>query len=101
MHDAEAFPEIGEIVQFTKGRDAGQHAVVISILDERFVLVADGDKRKYDRPKRKNINHLLPLSYISREVRKSIEESGRVTNARLRYAIAAFQSEQSETKEGE
>ncbi|PSL42550.1 hypothetical protein B0H94_11424 [Salsuginibacillus halophilus] len=99
--DSRQTPETGTIVRMEQGRDTGQFAIVIQVIDERFVLVADGDKRKYDRPKRKNVHHLSPVSF-SPEVRRSLEESGRVTNAKLRFAIAAFLNEQDElTKEGE
>lgn len=83
-------PQLGQLVRNLRGRDAGKHAVVIGIEDERFVLIADGDKRKFDQPKKKNVLHLELLSHISPEVSDSIRETGRVTNGKLRYAIAKY-----------
>jgi ribosomal protein L14E/L6E/L27E len=83
-------PQIGQFVSITKGKDAGQYAIIIGILDEQFVLIADGDKRKYDQPKKKNINHLEFFDNVSPEVQSSISESGRVTNGKLRYAMTKF-----------
>jgi large subunit ribosomal protein L14e len=91
--ESDSGPSIGQIVLITKGRDAGQYAVVIQKLDERFVLIADGDKRKFDRPKKKNVLHLELCSYVSPEVQNSILETGRVTNGKLRYAISKFVNE--------
>ena len=71
-----------------KGREQNQYAVVIKIIDDRFVLLADGEKRKYDRPKKKNVNHIGKLLYVSSEVRTSLLETNRVSNGKLRFAIA-------------
>ncbi|MDR7074770.1 KOW domain-containing RNA-binding protein [Fictibacillus barbaricus] len=93
MSESDSVPNLGQMVRILKGRDADRLGVIIGILDERFVLVADGDKRKYDRAKRKNLNHLELLDFISPEVVKSILETGRVTNGKLRYAVAKFSDE--------
>lgn len=77
----------GDVVRHRRGRDENQLAVVIALEDERFALVADGDKRRFDRPKRKNVLHLEPLGIHSDEVASSLDETGRVTNAKLRFAI--------------
>ncbi|WP_410772626.1 hypothetical protein [Fontibacillus sp. BL9] len=87
-HPAE--PQVGQIVKALKGRDAGAVYVIIGIVDEKFALIADGDKRKFDQPKRKNIQHLELQSMISSEVVHSLQESGRVTNGKLRYAVNVY-----------
>lgn len=56
-------------------------------------MLADGEKRKYDRPKKKNMSHIEPIDYISPEVQNSLLESGRVTNGKLRFAISKFVNE--------
>lgn len=86
-------PQIGQIVQITHGREQDKIAVIIDIIDDRYVLLADGDKRKYDRPKKKNIHHFKGTTYISREVRESLMETGRVSNGKLRFAVAKYRSE--------
>jgi large subunit ribosomal protein L14e len=89
MH-VDVAPQIGQIAFVLRGKDEGGYAVVIGIVDERFVLIADGDKKRFDRPKKKNIAHLELQSVISTEVVNSMNETGRVTNAKLRYAIQKF-----------
>ena len=86
-------PEIGQIVRITQGRDAGQYAVIIKILDHRYVLLADGEKRKYHRPKKKNLQHVELIDYISPEIKGSLEATGRVTNGKLRFAKNLYANE--------
>jgi len=93
LNDTESRPEIGQIVQILQGREADQYAIVINIVDDRFVLLADGEKRKYDRPKKKNLNHVKAMNFISPEVQNSLLETGRVTNGKLRFAISKFVNE--------
>ncbi|HEX7056227.1 MAG TPA: KOW domain-containing RNA-binding protein [Bacilli bacterium] len=83
-------PQIGQFVQTIRGRDSGKIAVIIGIIDNRYVLLADGDKRKFDQPKKKNILHIRLYDQISEEVVASLQESGRVTNGKLRFALGKF-----------
>ncbi len=87
MSALEYMPEIGRVVKVLRGKDEGSYAVIVQVLDERFVLVADGDKRRFDQSKKKNVLHLLMQPVVSPEVADSMRETGRVTNAKLRYAI--------------
>lgn len=48
----------GRVVLSTQGRDAGRYFVVMSVLDEQFVLMADGLTRKIAHPKKKKVKHL-------------------------------------------
>ncbi|MBA2876740.1 KOW domain-containing RNA-binding protein [Thermaerobacillus caldiproteolyticus] len=94
--------QIGQIVLITHGREAGQYAVIVGVVDERFVLLADGSRRTFDVPKRKNVQHIQLLDYISSEVRNSIIETGRVTNGKLRYALTKFANQYvTDSKKGE
>lgn len=84
--------QLGQIVLITHGRDAGQYAIIVRLLDDRFVLLADGDKKKFEQPKKKNFLHLKLIDYVSPEVQRSLLETGRVTNGKLRYALLKFGS---------
>lgn len=90
MNDSSTPYQVGEIVEILMGRDAGKHAVILEVCDERFVLIVDGEKRKFDHPKTKNKKHLRPTGYISKEVIKSLFEDKRVSNAKLRYVIQDY-----------
>lgn len=83
-------PQIGQIVRINRGRDTGKFAIIIGVIDQRFVWIADGDKRKFDLPKKKNLIHLTLQPVISSEVADSMQETGRVTNGKLRFALNKF-----------
>ncbi len=93
LSETDSIPRIGQVVRIIQGRDTGQYAIVMQVIDGRFVLLADGEKRKYDRPKKKNLHHIEVMDYISPEVQNSLLETGRVTNGKLRFAIAKFVGE--------
>ncbi|WP_188207987.1 KOW domain-containing RNA-binding protein [Alkalibacillus aidingensis] len=94
MNDGESgSPKLGQIVKILRGREANQYAVIIGFVDQKFVMLADGDKRKFDRPKRKNLHHVELTDFVSPEVKTSLEETGRVTNGKLRFAISKFVNE--------
>jgi large subunit ribosomal protein L14e len=93
LNEDDSIPLIGQVVRIMQGREAGQYAVIIKLLEDRYVLLADREKRKYDRPKKKNLHHIEVMDYISPEVQKSLLETGRVTNGKLRFAIAKFINE--------
>ena len=50
----------GRVVLSTQGRDEGRYFIVLEVIDENFVLMADGLTRKIDHPKKKKIKHLRP-----------------------------------------
>ncbi|TBL69210.1 KOW domain-containing RNA-binding protein [Paenibacillus thalictri] len=93
-------PQLGQIVKVLRGKDGSKYAVVIGIVDERFVNIADGHKRRFDQPKKKNVLHLELQETISHEVVSSLLETGRVTNGKLRHVVDKFTRElQSEALE--
>ncbi|MBC7075419.1 MAG: KOW domain-containing RNA-binding protein [Syntrophomonadaceae bacterium] len=49
---------IGRIVYSKAGRDKDRMFIVIRAVNDRYVVVADGDLRKIEKPKFKNIKHL-------------------------------------------
>ena len=93
LNDFHAKPLVGQLVRITQGREKNQFAIIIEVIDSRYVLLADGEKRKYDRPKKKNVLHIELTPYISNEVRTSLLETNRVSNGKLRFALAKYASE--------
>ena len=71
--------EIGRLCVKLAGRDAGKKALIIDILDDKFVLI-DGETRR----RRCNILHLEPLTQVVKikknsshdEVAKALKEIG-------------------------
>lgn len=61
--------------------------VVLKVLDERFVLVADGDLRKAQHPKKKSVRHLRPHGPVSERIARKAEGGKPVTDQELRDAL--------------
>lgn len=59
---------LGRIVYSKSGRDKGKMFVIIGIVDENFVLLADGDLRKIENPKLKSIKHLQMTNTIAEDI---------------------------------
>ena len=88
------FPEPGMLVFSTAGRDFGSPYLIISIVDERFVFVADGEIRKLGRPKRKNIRHLSLTGLTEENISVKLKEGFFSSDAELRRAIDGLVSSQ-------
>ena len=56
--------EPGRVVLSTQGRDEGRYFIVLEVIDENFVLMADGLTRRIDHPKKKKIKHLRPKPIV-------------------------------------
>jgi large subunit ribosomal protein L14e len=93
MFNSGSNPHLGQFVIVSRGRDANQYAIIVRLLDERFVLLADGVHSTFEKPKKKNLRHLQLLDYVSPEVQSSITETGRVTNGKLHFALTKFLNE--------
>lgn len=73
--------EPGRVVRVIAGHDADGFFAVVAA-EGRFVLLADGRRRKIDRPKRKNIRHI-------QKTRLRLENSCLSTDSKLRNALRA------------
>ena len=50
--------EVGRVVMSKQGRDRDRCFVILSVVDDQYVMMADGLTRKLDHPKRKKVKHL-------------------------------------------
>ena len=73
--------QIGDIVVSCAGHDTGDPFVVIAVMNDQFVLIADGKSRTVEKPKLKRKRHL-----------RVVDQSGITdpTNAALRKRIKQF-----------
>ncbi len=78
----------GRVVLSTQGRDEGRYFVVLEVIDENFVLMADGLTRKVDHPKKKKVKHLRPKPIVV-EVDGSKLPNKHLQDSDLRNALAA------------
>ena len=49
---------VGQVVKSKAGRDKEGFFVVLEVIDDRYLLLADGKRRTLDHPKRKKAMHL-------------------------------------------
>lgn len=78
---------VGQIVKSKAGRDQDRIFIVLQIVDEQYLLIADGDFRKVDKPKKKKIKHLVKYNMISAEIKKRTEKNEKVTNLLMRREL--------------
>lgn len=78
---------IGQFVKSKAGRDKDRVFIVIDIIDELYVLIADGDLRKMEKVKKKKIKHLSKFNIISEEIVKRYDTNKKISNLMLRREI--------------
>jgi ribosomal protein L14E/L6E/L27E len=57
----------------TSGRDRGRTYAIIKVLSERLVALVDGENRKIDNPKIKNLKHLKVSNRSVDEIKTALE----------------------------
>jgi ribosomal protein L14E/L6E/L27E len=78
---------IGQVVRNSSGRDTGRLFFVVKIVDDEYVFISDGKKRKLEKPKLKKVKHLQKYDIINYNVKNIIESKGSVTDAFLRAEL--------------
>jgi len=79
--------ERGRAVRSTQGRDTGRYFVVMQVLDDEFVLMADGLTRKLSHLKKKKIKHLKPKPFRMDELDR-LCETNTLQDASLRRFLS-------------
>ena len=80
--------EPGRIVLSKQGRDAGRYFVVLKVIDEEYVLMADGQTRKTDHLKRKKVKHLHPKPLMAEAVAQALEAGQTPADCDIRKALS-------------
>ncbi|OPZ73652.1 MAG: hypothetical protein BWY80_00885 [Firmicutes bacterium ADurb.Bin456] len=88
--DSRGAVQIGLLVRSTQGRDSGRYYLVVGVESDTKVRVADGELRKVETPKRKNIRHLKSCGLIAGEVRDKALDAKRVTNNDVRKELKSL-----------
>ena len=96
--------EIGRVVLSKQGHDKGCWFMVMDVLDEKYVLIADGRTRSLERPKKKQIKHLRWKPYLAGDIAQrttvpcTVNQKPRqgmpLQNSDLRKAIDAFMKQE-------
>lgn len=83
--------KLGEIVISTAGRDSGKYYIIIGVENKNYVLLADGDKRRVEHPKRKNIHHLHFTGNVVEELSIWLADDKRVRNEDFRKILNEYE----------
>ena len=76
--------EIGSVVISKAGRDEGRFFLVVSEVDDDFVMVANGRLRTMDRLKKKRRKHLKPTGAVIEEARRRLSQGEPILDHELR-----------------
>ncbi len=79
----------GALVRSLAGRDQGTCYVVLRQVDDRRVLVCNGQQRTVDRPKAKNRRHLEVLGWVESPLGNRLEKGDRVSDQDIKKALEA------------
>lgn len=77
----------GQLVKSKVGRDKDKYFLVYD-WDDEFIYVVDGNSRRVQRPKKKNIRHLWYTNQYSDVINVRFEKGVKVTNADVRDALS-------------
>jgi len=85
---------VGCAVRSLAGRDEGRLFIVLSFIDEEYALIADGDLRRVEKPKRKKRRHILVVRESLPGLAEKLQKGESVQNHELRSAILALEREE-------
>ena len=78
---------LGQVVFSKAGRDAGRKFVIVGIADDEHVLIADGDLRKIENPKKKKMKHLSFEPNVIQQINQKLMSNQKISNAELRKML--------------
>jgi len=84
---------LGQVVRSKAGRDKGRVFVILDVIDSEYVLIADGDYRKIENPKKKKIKHLIVYKTIIEELNEKLKTKQKIDDAYIRKALDPFNKE--------
>ncbi len=83
----------GNVVASIQGRDEGRLFVVQQVLDDSYVLIADGDLRPMEKPKKKKTKHLIPKQECISSLKEKLDKGIPVTNRELYKMILSLRDQ--------
>ena len=79
--------QVGRVVVSKAGRDKNKVFMIVEIVDEQFVYIADGDLRRLSHPKKKKVKHLEMKPEVLEGLKDKLLNGKKVFDAELRSAI--------------
>ena len=85
--------DIGSVVISKAGRDRGRRFLVVGVVDDDFVMVANGALRKMNRQKKKRRKHLKPTGQVATALRERLSQGKPVEDHELRTWLSEEEKE--------
>lgn len=82
---------VGSVVISKAGRDKGDWFVVLG-LEGDYAMLANGNLRKVDKPKKKKLKHLQKTNYVSDKISEEMKNVGKITDSAVRKVLAEFKN---------
>lgn len=83
---------LGSVVFSRAGRDKGNFFLVVEVVDDTFVKLADGDIRKLSAPKLKKIKHVKNTGDVLENIADKLERGAKVYDAEIFSALRRYNS---------
>ncbi len=80
---------IGCVATSLAGRDKGRKFVIVGVLDEEHVYIADGKMRKIEKPKKKKLKHLKVESVTEQNIADELGKCN-LTNRTAAKILASY-----------
>jgi ribosomal protein L14E/L6E/L27E len=88
--EVELVVELGRILKANTGRDKNNYFILTGIIDEEYIYIANGKKRKISLPKKKKIKHVTDTGRTSKLLNEKLSADKKVKNAELRKVLDDF-----------
>lgn len=84
---------IGRFAWSKAGRDKDNLFIIIDIVDDNHVLIADGILRQINNPKKKKLKHLNVTNKVDESISQAVLMKKRLQNADLQKAVLRYKEE--------
>lgn len=84
--------QIGQVVYSTSGHDKGDVQMIVAVEGE-YLFLADGRRRKLEKPKRKKMMHVQPTFHVEEEVAAKLQSGAYVLDADIKKALKKYRTE--------
>ena len=82
--------QIGQVVYSKRGHDQGD-VQMIRAIEGVYLLLADGRRRKLEKPKRKKKKHVQPTFYVEKDVAAKLQTGEYLLDADIKKALKKYQ----------
>ena len=83
----------GQLVRSIAGRDCNQYYIILGLMNDRFIEVADGVTHSVAKVKKKNLKHVKVQMVIAKEIEEMILKGDSVVDAQVNAAVKRLKNE--------